>query len=87
MKDKILPIYHVNALMFSLRLRLYSHADLLTQFSLRPVWGLDLTIQQQVLLGGHMIKEDVILHADSELFADFVDVCMHVFAIHLYGAH
>lgn len=48
--------------------------------------GLDLAVQQQVLLGGHVFKEDIVLHAHPELFANSVDVTLHVSAIHLNGA-
>lgn len=64
----------------------HSRADLFMQFSLWPVRGLDLAVQQQVLLGGHVLKEDVILHAHPELSANVVDVGLHVSAVHLNGA-
>lgn len=64
----------------------HSRADLLVQLLPGPVRGLDLAVQQQVLLGGHVVEEDVVLHADPQLFADAVDVRLHVSAVDLYGA-
>lgn len=59
---------------------------MLPQFSLGPVGGLDLAIQQQVLLGGHVLEEDVVLHAHAQVLADVVDVALHVSAVDLDGA-
>lgn len=64
----------------------HSRAHLLPQFSLGPVGGLDLAVQQQVLLGGHVLEEDVVLHAHAQLLADVVNVALHVSAIDLDGA-
>lgn len=50
------------------------------------MWRLNLSVQQQVLLGGHVVKEDVVLHAHSQLFSDVINVGLHVSAIHLNGA-
>lgn len=47
---------------------------------------LDLAVQQQVLLGGHLLEEDVVLHAHPEVSAHVVDVGLHVSAVHLDGA-
>lgn len=56
------------------------------QFPGWPLWGLDLAIKQQMLLGGQVVEEDVILHADTQLFANIINVCLHISAIHLYRA-
>lgn len=63
----------------------HSRAHLLPQFSLGPVGGLDLAVHQQVLLGGHVLEEDVVLHAHAQLPADVVDVALHVSAVDLDG--
>lgn len=60
-------------------------ADVLAQLSRCPVWRFDLAVQQQVLLGGHMVKEDIVLHADPQFFANSINVCLHVFAVDVYG--
>lgn len=64
----------------------HSHANLFPQFSFGPVGGLDLAVQEQVLLGGHVFEEDVVLHAHAQLSADAVDVALHVSAVNLNGA-
>lgn len=64
----------------------HSRANLFPQFSFGPVGGLDLAVQEQVLLGGHVFEEDVILHAHAKLSADAVDVALHVSTINLNGA-
>ena len=48
--------------------------------------GFYLPIEQQVLLGGQVVKVDVVLHADPQLLADLVHVALHVPAVHLDGA-
>ncbi len=63
----------------------HSRADLLMQFPVRPVWRLDLSVQQQVLFGGHVVEQDVVLHAHAKLFANVIDVGLHVSAVHLDG--
>lgn len=65
-------------------MRGYLRADLLVQLSGWPVRRFDLAVQQQVLLGGHVVKEDVILHADPQFFTNGVNVCLHVYAVDVY---
>ena len=64
----------------------HSRADLFAQFPAWPLRRLDLAVQQQVLLGGHVVEEDVVLHAHPQFFADVIDVRLHVSAIHLNAA-
>lgn len=64
----------------------HSLSDLLAHLPVWPVWGLDLAVQQEVLLGSHVVEEDIVLHADAQLLTNGVQVHLHVFAIHLYGA-
>lgn len=61
-------------------------SDLFPQLPMRPVRGLDLAVEQEVLLGGHVVKEDIVLHADAQLPADVVQVELHVSSVHLDGA-
>lgn len=57
-------------------------SNLLVQFPAGPVRGLYLAVEQEVLLGGHVVKENVILHANTQIFADVIQVCLHVSTVH-----